>query len=352
MKINLFTPAKFDKKVLNITYLNEMTDKNWHYSVSGRASIYQILKDLEISKILIPTYICATVLEPLIRLNIESIFYDIELEDLNPSLDSIKYLSKKYNIKAVLVASMYGNPADMVAIEQYCQENNIFLIDDAAQSFGTKLDNRYIGTFGDAGFFSFSPGKPTAGHMGSFFWSRNDINIERTTHCLIHYMRWFDFKINRYDAYINHNKIFKKIINLTSRIMLKVNDIYSDDICEFEKEIIGGVFYSNLEYSFRKFYYKQFMEKFKNSPYFRVVNSIRGEANPHKIVLIFKKSNEAEKFINYMLSYQIMILNGYKLLSDILPNAQRVENCVVELPIENNEDNMSYLFDKVEKFEC
>ena len=58
-------------------------------------------------------------------------------------------------ISCLLVASMYGNPADMVQLEGLCKEHGIKLIDDAAQSFGAKIQDRFIGTFGDAGFMAF-----------------------------------------------------------------------------------------------------------------------------------------------------------------------------------------------------
>ena len=94
MKINIFTPPKFNKKTLDINYLNNLTNKDWQYSANGRSSIYQISKNLDIDKILIPVYICSTVLVPLKMLQIEPIFYDIDMKDLNPSLESIEFLSK------------------------------------------------------------------------------------------------------------------------------------------------------------------------------------------------------------------------------------------------------------------
>ncbi len=71
MQIKIFTPPKFQKRELDIEHLNSITNKEWNYAVSGRASMYHILKSLDIDKILIPVYICQTVLEPLDRLNIE-----------------------------------------------------------------------------------------------------------------------------------------------------------------------------------------------------------------------------------------------------------------------------------------
>ena len=356
MKINIFTPPKFTKQQLDINYLNNLTNKTWHYSVNGRASIYHILKDLKVNKVLIPVYICSTVLEPLKKLNIKPIFYDLDVEDLNPSLDSIKNLSTTYDVKVILVASMYGNPANLIEIEKYCNKNHIFMIDDAAQSFGAKLDNRYIGTFGNAGFFSFSPGKPTAGHMGSFFWSSKKVEIVRTNHCIVHYFRWLDFYFNRYKIYDNSFKFFKKIVNLVSRIQMKFIDIINDDICEFEKEILGGILELNLNnnFSFRERYYKEFLNKFRDNNYFKVVDNLYGKSNRHKLILIFMDSKIAEYFISYMRQYSIYTSNGYNLLSidlDKLPNAKKINKRVVEIPIEDNKEKMDYLFEKVKEFE-
>jgi len=353
MKINIFTPPSFTKKPLN---MDTITDKKWIYSSSGKASIYHILKELNIKKILVSIYICDSVLLPLKRLHIEPIFYDIEIEDLNPSLDSIVDLAMRYNIKTVLVASMYGNPANMVEIEEFCRDNDIFMIDDSAQSFGAKLEDRYIGTFGDAGFFSFSTGKPTAGHLGSFFWSKREIKIERKKHCLVHYFRWLDFYYSRYKIYDSSFRFFKKIINLISRIQMKFIDIVDDDICEFEKEILGGILDANLNsgFSFREMYYREFFNNFKNNRYFRVVDALYGSSNRHKFILVFITKEMADRFISYLRDFSIYCSNGYKLLSSNLkelPNAKKLNRRVVEIPIEDDKDKMKYLFKKVKKFE-
>jgi dTDP-4-amino-4,6-dideoxygalactose transaminase len=350
MKINIFTPPKFDKKDLDIDYLNNRTGKKWIYTSNGRSAIYHILSSLNIDKILIPIYICESVVIPIKELEIEPIFYDLDIKDLNPLLDSIKELSKKYNIKAVLVASMYGNPANMIEIEQYCKQNDIFMIDDGAQSFGAKLDNRYIGTFGDAGFFSFSAGKPTAGHMGSFFWSSKYIKIRRRNHFLTHYLKWTIFYINRVRNY------HIKVLSYINIFLDKVFDLKYDNICSFEKPILGGILYANLNniYSFREKYYIEFTDRFKKNRYFSVVNPLRGIPNHHKLILLFIDKKIAFKFINYMLENNIYASNGYKLLSQDLkytPNAKSIQNRVVELPIEDDKDKMRYLFKKVEEFE-
>jgi dTDP-4-amino-4,6-dideoxygalactose transaminase len=355
MQIKIFTPPKFNKNNLDINNLNNITNKKWQYSANGRSSIYHILKDLNIKKILIPIYICQTVLEPLKKLKMEPIFYDIDIKDLNFSLESIKVLSKKYNIKVILIASMYGNPADLVEIEKYCKENNIYLIDDAAQSFGAMLDNRYIGTFGNAGFFSFSPGKPTAGHMGSFFWADRNININRSKHCFTHYLRYLNFNVNRYNIYKTTNIFYKNILIYLNLILTKFIDIKDDDICNFEKEIIGGILNSNLynKFNFRQNYFYKFTDLFNDNKFFNVLKNIRGQSNNHKFILIFYTQECAKSFLNYMNENNIYVSNGYSLLTnklDSLQNAKSIDKMVVEIPIEDDEDKMSYLFKKVEEF--
>jgi dTDP-4-amino-4,6-dideoxygalactose transaminase len=352
MKIDIFTPPVFEKHTLDIEHINNSTGKKWIYSSSGKASIYHILKDLNITKILIPVYICESVLLPLKQLNITPLFYDIEEEDLNPSLESIKELSQKYNVKTILVASMYGNPANLVEIEKFCKENDIFLIDDAAQSFGATVDNRAVGTFGDAGFFSFSVGKPTAGHLVSFFWSTKEVKIKRKKHCIVHYCKWLDFYFNRYKIYDNHFKLLKKVLNLFSRIQMKYIDITDDDICEFEKEILGGILHE--PFLFRENYFKKFLKEFYANNYFQVIHTLRGNANNHKFILLFKSSQQAQKFIYFMKESNIYASNGYKLLSsnlEYLPNARKLDKRVVELPIENDKEKMQYLFKKVREFD-
>lgn len=172
-KIDIFAPPKFNNKKFDIKLLESFMKKKMIYASMGRFALYQVLISLNVrGPLLLPVYACESLLWATKKLNIEVIFYDVDITDLNADLDSIKKLSKKFNCEALLVASMYGNPANLIEIEQYCFDNQIILIDDAAQSFSATLNNRPVGSFGDAGFFSFSPGKPAASHMGAFFWSK------------------------------------------------------------------------------------------------------------------------------------------------------------------------------------
>ncbi len=61
--------------------------------------------------------------------------------------------------RAILPVHLFGQPADMAAIQALCTKHGLLLIEDCAQSFGADLDGRMTGTIGALGAFSFFPSK-------------------------------------------------------------------------------------------------------------------------------------------------------------------------------------------------
>ena len=62
-------------------------------------------------------------------------------------------------IKAVIAVHLYGQPADLDAIQSLCARHNVALIEDCAQAHGATLHGKKLGTFGDIGTFSCYPTK-------------------------------------------------------------------------------------------------------------------------------------------------------------------------------------------------
>ena len=147
----------------------KMNFGEYFFTSSGRASIYHILKENKLSNSLIglPVYACGTIKEAIIKSGNIPCYIDFDPIDLNISFDSFKEAVLCYDIKAVIVPSLYGNPAQLDLFEDFCFQNNILMIDDSAQSFGAKLNGKMIGTYGHAGLFSASVGKSLAGFMGA-----------------------------------------------------------------------------------------------------------------------------------------------------------------------------------------
>ena len=61
--------------------------------------------------------------------------------------------------KAIIPVHLFGQPADVDPILEVAREHGLLVIEDACQAHGAKYKGRMVGTFGDAGCFSFYPGK-------------------------------------------------------------------------------------------------------------------------------------------------------------------------------------------------
>jgi dTDP-4-amino-4,6-dideoxygalactose transaminase len=93
------------------------------------------------------------------------IFVDVDEETFNIDVVSIKKgiaLARKLGLKprAIIPVDLFGQPADHDAIGEIANTEELFVLDDAAQSFGSSYKGRPVGTFGLATATSFFPAKP------------------------------------------------------------------------------------------------------------------------------------------------------------------------------------------------
>ncbi|MFX0151613.1 MAG: DegT/DnrJ/EryC1/StrS family aminotransferase, partial [Candidatus Hodarchaeota archaeon] len=85
---------------------------------------------------------------------------DVNDDDLLINLQSLENnVSKK--TKAIIPVHLYGNPVNMTLLEEFRESvnNDIKIIQDAAQAHGAKLDGKSLGEFSDALCYSFYPSK-------------------------------------------------------------------------------------------------------------------------------------------------------------------------------------------------
>lgn len=61
--------------------------------------------------------------------------------------------------RAIMPVQLNGRTADMAAIQEVATQNGLIIIEDAAQGLGSRFRDRFAGTFGLAGTFSFYPAK-------------------------------------------------------------------------------------------------------------------------------------------------------------------------------------------------
>ena len=91
------------------------------------------------------------------------VFVDINEKtyNMNPDLIEAAITPKT---KAIIPVHIFGQTADMEPIMKIAGKHNLFVIEDACQSHGSKYKEKRAGTIGDAAAFSFYPGK----NLGAF----------------------------------------------------------------------------------------------------------------------------------------------------------------------------------------
>jgi len=85
------------------------------------------------------------------------VFVDV---NCNGQIDASKIEEKiTSKTKAIIPVHLYGQPCEIDLIEKICKENDLFLVEDAAQAHGATYKGKKVSTYGDISGFSFYPTK-------------------------------------------------------------------------------------------------------------------------------------------------------------------------------------------------
>jgi dTDP-4-amino-4,6-dideoxygalactose transaminase len=90
-----------------------------------------------------------------------------------------KYIDLGKKPKAVIVVHLYGLSADLDPILEICQEYDVPLIEDAAESLGGFYKGKPTGTFGELGIFSFNGNKIITTSGGGMLVSDDEEKIKK-----------------------------------------------------------------------------------------------------------------------------------------------------------------------------
>ncbi len=86
------------------------------------------------------------------------VFVDINPDTFNIDLKQLEQ-AITHKTRAVIPVHLFGQPVDMSALTKLCNDKNLLIVEDCAQSFGAHIDNKMTGSFGSFGAFSFFPSK-------------------------------------------------------------------------------------------------------------------------------------------------------------------------------------------------
>jgi len=128
---------------------------------SGTSALHLTMEALGVGpgdEVLVPCFTFIATAAPVARLGATPVFVDVD--DITACMDPVKARAAITDrTKLILPVHLYGHPAPIKEIVALGKEFGIPVLEDCAQSHLATLDGQVMGTFGDAGAFSFYPSK-------------------------------------------------------------------------------------------------------------------------------------------------------------------------------------------------
>jgi len=144
--------------------------------------------------VIVPSFTFAASAEVMPCLGAIPVFAEIDPVTFNLDADRLGDAkaaaeAKGINVVGIISVGLFGQPADYDAIKAFADSHGLWLIDDAAQSFGASWQGKAVGHLGAITATSFFPAKPLGcyGDGGAIFTDRDDF-AEIMTSARIHGM--------------------------------------------------------------------------------------------------------------------------------------------------------------------
>lgn len=112
-----------------------------------------------------PGYACIDLTTAAIGAGVRVRIYDLDPMTLSPDMESVRRTIER-GVDAIVVAHLFGYPADVVGVQEIAAAHGIPVIEDAAQGAGGSLRGRTLGSLADMSVLSFGRGKGTTAGSG------------------------------------------------------------------------------------------------------------------------------------------------------------------------------------------
>ena len=109
------------------------------------------------SEVIVPAMTFVATAEAVLRAGFVPRFADVDDRALLTPETAEAVVSER--TRAIVPVHLYGHPAPMKDLMAWAAERSLFVLEDAAQAHGARIDGRNVGSWGHAAAFSFYPGK-------------------------------------------------------------------------------------------------------------------------------------------------------------------------------------------------
>ena len=119
-----------------------------------------------------------TTVAPVIQYGAVPVFVDVTIPQYNIDVSKLE-AALSPRTKAVMIAHTLGNPFDRKAVKEFCDRNNLWLVEDNCDALGSKYtidgEEKFTGTIGDIGTSSFYPPHHMTMGEGGAIYTNNPI---------------------------------------------------------------------------------------------------------------------------------------------------------------------------------
>ena len=141
-----------------------------------------LLRDFSIKQeIIVPSYTFTSSASAFARAGFDIVFCEVREDDLMIDADDVRSKISEYTT-AIVPVHYGGLSADIDTVCKLAKESDLYVVEDAAQAFGSYLGERHLGTFGDFGCFSFHETKNIHCGLGGALVINNDDFVDRARH--------------------------------------------------------------------------------------------------------------------------------------------------------------------------
>jgi perosamine synthetase len=109
-------------------------------------------------EVIVPSYTCFSVPASIVKAGLRPRMVDVDPETLDYDYEQLGRADFR-QVAGIVATNLYGYPSNLPELSRIARAHGVFLVDDAAQAMGARLQGRYAGGWGDAGLLSFDKGK-------------------------------------------------------------------------------------------------------------------------------------------------------------------------------------------------
>ena len=145
---------------------------------SGTSALHATLLAYGIGKgdnVIVPSFSFIATANSIFFVNAEPNFADIEYSTMGLDPNSVKSIINQ-NTKAIVPVDVAGTSCKIFEMKEIAEANNLVLIEDAAESLGSTIKNKKVGSISDSSIFSFCGNKVlTTGEGGAIVTNSKEI---------------------------------------------------------------------------------------------------------------------------------------------------------------------------------